>query len=125
MKNTSVNIVGKLPAGLVALYVDIQKRAKALNIDILVIGAMVRDLVLVHGFDADIGRVTTDLDFGINVASWDEFDALKENLSEAGYAPDEHMVHRLTREDEEGVLREIDIIPFGKIVSVGHPDRTS
>ena len=72
VKNTSVNIVGRLPAGLVALYADIQKHAESLDIDILVIGAMVRDLVLVHGFGAKIERVTVDLDFGINVASWDE-----------------------------------------------------
>ena len=115
MKNTSINIVGKLPAGLVALYADIQKHAKDLNIDILVVGAMVRDLVLVHGFGANIGRATTDVDFGINVASWDEFNALKGSLLEVGYVPDERKVHRLTHDDKEGQPWEIDIIPFGKI----------
>ncbi len=115
MKNTSVNIVGKLPLGLVALYADIQGHAKTLDIDILVIGAMVRDLVLECGFDAKIQRATLDLDFGINVANWDEFNALKESLLEAGYASDEHIVHQLTHKDKEGVPREIDIIPFGKI----------
>ena len=115
MKNTSVNIVDRLSAGLIALYADTQKHAESLDIDILVIGAMVRDLVLVHGFDADIGRVTVDLDFGINVASWDEFNALKKSLLEVGYALDKRIVHRLAREDQEGVPREIDIIPFGKI----------
>ncbi len=115
MKNTSVNIVGRLSAELVALYADIQTHAEDLNIDILVIGAMVRDLVLVYGFDADVERVTLDLDFGINVARWDEFNALKKSLMEVGYAPDERIIHRLTREDKDGVPREIDIIPFGNI----------
>ncbi|MCY4421223.1 MAG: nucleotidyl transferase AbiEii/AbiGii toxin family protein [Gammaproteobacteria bacterium] len=115
MKNTSVNIVGRLSTELVALYADIQTHAEELNIDILVIGAMVRDLVLVYGFDADVERVTLDLDFGINVARWDEFNALKESLMEVGYAADGRILHRLTREDKDGVPRDIDIIPFGKI----------
>lgn len=69
MKNTSVDIVGKLPAGLVALYADTQQHTQSLDIDILVIGAMVRDLVLVYGFDANIEHVTGDLDFDIKTLS--------------------------------------------------------
>lgn len=115
MKNTSVNIVGKLSAGLVALYADINEHARELSIDYLVVGAMARDLVLVHGFDANTERGTRDVDFGINVASWDEFNVLKDSLMEAGYAPDERKVHRLTHDDNEGLPWEIDIVPFGKI----------
>lgn len=72
MKNTCVNIAGKLPSGLVELHADIHKHAKELVIDFLVVGAMARDLVLVYGFGPKIERGTRDVDFGINVASWDE-----------------------------------------------------
>lgn len=115
VKNTCVNITGKLPAESVELYTDINKYAKALSIDFLVVGAMARDLVLVHGFGADIERRTTDVDFGINVANWDEFNALKERLLQAGYQQDKHKVQRLSRVGNDGLPWEIDIVPFGKI----------
>ena len=115
MKNTCVNIAGKLPAGLVELYANINEHAKKLAIDYLVVGAMARDLVLVHGFGAKIERGTRDVDFGVNVASWDEFSALRDSLLQAGYVPDARKIHRLTREDEEGLPWEIDIVPFGEI----------
>ncbi len=115
MKNTCVNIAGKLPQGLVELYTDINKHAKALTIDFLVVGAMARDLVLVHGFGSKIERGTRDVDFGINVASWDEFSALRGSLLQAGYEQDARKIHRLTHEGRDGLPWEIDIVPFGKI----------
>ena len=115
MKNTCVNIAGKLSPGLVELYSDINEHAKELAVDFLVVGAMARDLVLVHGFGSKIERGTRDLDFGINVASWDEFNALRESLLQAGYEQDTRKIHRFTCEDEEGLPWEIDIVPFGKI----------
>ena len=83
MKNTSVNIVGKLPQELVELYADISCHTKELGVDFLVVGATARDLVLVYGYDCTIERGTTDVDFGMNVASWDEFNALRARLLEA------------------------------------------
>ena len=64
---------------------------------------------------ATIERRTTDVDFGIHVASWDEFNALRARLLEAGYKPDAHKIHRLSRKDKEELRWEIDIVPFGKI----------
>ena len=120
MKNTSVNIVGKLPQELVELYDDISCHTKELGIDFLVVGATARDMVLVYGYGATIERGTTDVDFGMNVASWDEFNALRARLLEAGYKADAHKSHRLSREDEEGLRREIDIVPFGEIADNDH-----
>ena len=115
VKNICVNVTGKLPAGLVELYADINKHAKELTIDFLVVGAMARDLVLVHGFGSNIERGTRDVDFGINVASWDEFNALKNGLLQAGYQQDIRKVQRLSHEGKDGLPWEIDIVPFGKI----------
>ena len=115
VKNTYVNIANKLPLGLVELYADISKHAQELGIDYLVVGAMARDLVLVHGFDSKIERGTRDVDFGINVASWDEFDTLKSSLLGAGYKATIHKAHQLNYVDKEGSNWEIDIVPFGAI----------
>ncbi len=76
---------------------------------------MARDLVLVHGFGAAIARGTKDVDFGINVASWKDFDQLIESLTENGFVQDKHRIHRLTRDDSDGLTWEIDIVPFGLI----------
>lgn len=115
MKNTSVNITGELPQGLVELYADIRGQTKALGIDFLVVGATARDSVFKHGYGCPVERATTDVDFGIHVASWDEFNALKDRLLAAGYKADAHKIHKLSRVDAEGVRWEIDIVPFGDI----------
>ena len=115
MKNTSVNVTSPVPQGLVELYADIRGHTKELGVDFLVVGATARDMVLVHGYGATEERGTTDVDFGIHVASWDEFSALRDRLLEAGYKPDAHRIHRLSYEDKEGLPWEIDIVPFGKI----------
>ena len=113
MKNTCVKIIGKVPSGLVKLFADIQKHAADSAIDYLVVGAMARDLVLVHGFGCEIERGTRDIDFGINVTSWDEFSALRGRLIKAGYGQDERKIFRLTYNYEENIPWNIDIIPFG------------
>ncbi|NQZ54390.1 MAG: nucleotidyl transferase AbiEii/AbiGii toxin family protein [Piscirickettsiaceae bacterium] len=115
MKITSVNIGGKLPQGLVELYADVSGHAKALDINYLVVGAMARDLVLVHGFGANIERGTRDVDFGINIANWDEFDALTERLLAADYNADKNRAHRLYYTGGSDHEWEIDIVPFGEI----------
>ncbi|QOJ24395.1 MAG: nucleotidyl transferase AbiEii/AbiGii toxin family protein [Gammaproteobacteria bacterium] len=115
MQNTCINITGKLPLGLIGIYADISEHAKELAIDFLVVGAMARDMVLVHGYGSTIERGTRDVDFGINVGSWNEFNVLRDRLLKAGYKSDIHRIHRLTCVDSEGHPWEIDIVPFGEI----------
>lgn len=100
---------------MVALYGDISDVAKCLGIDILVVGAMARDLVLVHGFGSTMERGTRDVDFGINVASWENFDTLKTQMVKQGFKQDQQKTHRLARSDSEDLPWEIDIVPFGGI----------
>ncbi len=76
-------------------------------------GAMARDLVFVQGFGCEMERGTKDIDFGINVTSWDEFSALRSRLVQADYEQDERKVFRLTYKDKESLPWKIDIIPFG------------
>lgn len=120
VNNTSVNIEGKLPQELVELYADVSSHAQALGINYLVVGAMARDLVLVHGFNATIERGTKDVDFGINIASWDEFHTLKSRLLEVGYRADAKRSHRLYYTSETKLEWEIDIVPFGAIADDKH-----
>ena len=57
-------IADKLPEGLTELYQVINKHATALGITYLVVGATARDIVLVHGYGANVERGTRDIDLG-------------------------------------------------------------
>jgi predicted nucleotidyltransferase len=54
--------------------------ASALNCPFFVAGATARDLMLVNVYGLRPGRATRDIDFGIAVESWDEFQGLKERM---------------------------------------------
>lgn len=79
---------------------------------LLIVGAMARELVLVHGFGVHSGRATRDLDFAIRVTGWDEFHRIRDSLIEnAGFQPVPDRPHRLISEDDF----LIDLLPFGAV----------
>ena len=76
-------------------------------------GATAREIMLRHVFGRAPGRRTLDVDFGIAVASWEQFEALKSVLtSQAGFAPDPKQKQRMI-DSETSVT--VDLIPFGGI----------
>lgn len=115
VKNTLINIAGNLPGGLVQLYSAVSAAASDSGIKILVVGAMARDLVLVHGYGAKLERGTRDVDFGIQVAHWDDFTRLSSSLALQGVVPDATQAHKFNFTDLAGLTWEIDIVPFGSI----------
>ena len=64
-----------------------------------------------HGYGIEARRATKDIDLAVHVASWDEFQALKNNLIETGQFSDTKMTQRLMYQDSIPV----DIVPFGAI----------
>ncbi|WP_417445458.1 nucleotidyl transferase AbiEii/AbiGii toxin family protein [Kangiella sp.] len=117
MNSTLIDISDKFPEGLTQLYKQINEVSQSLEISYLVIGAMARDLVMVHGFDCKIERGTRDVDFGIQVQSWAQFQHLKEELIKANFEPNKDKPHQLTMLDNKGLEWEVDIIPFGEIAN--------
>jgi predicted nucleotidyltransferase len=70
--------------------------ASALNCPFFVAGATARDLMLVNVYGLRPGRATRDIDFGIAVESWDEFQGLKERMIATGqFAGDSKAQQRL------------------------------
>lgn len=118
--NTLIDVTGKLPRGLVEMYRKVDICAKGLGIDYLIVGAMARDLVMHHGFGANIERGTRDVDFAIQVASWQEFSTLKEALSAQGLSVDQKLAYRLGFVDSDSLPWELDILPFGNVVDEHH-----
>ena len=67
MTTISLDVTDKLDAGLVEVYGRIHALAVSLDIPLLIVGATARDIILVHGFNAQIERGTLDVDFAIEV----------------------------------------------------------
>lgn len=115
MNNLSKIVIKELPEGLGQLYCMVFDTANKHNIELFIIGAMARDLVLVYGFDARLERATRDVDFAIQVENWNDFKSLVSSLIHQGFTQDPKQVHKLHYQDTNGLPWEIDILPFGLI----------
>jgi predicted nucleotidyltransferase len=112
MTDTSIDLSGQIDEGRGRNIRDVAGACDALAVPFFLVGAFARDLLLElrHGFKAQ--RATNDVDFGVRVGRWEEFEALKRALAATGrYSPDPNKVQRLIAGD--GGL--IDIVPFGEV----------
>src|SRR5712691_6029993 len=93
--------------------------ASALTCPFFVAGATARDLMLVNVYGLRPGRATRDIDFGIAVESWDEFQGLKERMIATGeFAGDSKAQQRLVYTDRaDGFSIPVDLIPFRGVAS--------
>ena len=111
----SLDVTNRLPEGLVEVYGRIQRVAIALDIPLLIIGATARDIILVHGYNAAIERGTRDVDFGLEVPSWEHYQKMRDALIESGFTAHPKKTHQLNTTDNDGLSWEIDLIPFGGV----------
>ena len=115
MNSTLIDLHDKLPQDLADVYREVQNVAGALELEIFVVGAMARDLVLVHGFNANLERGTRDIDFAVQVRDWNAFKMLAEGLIAKGFRKSEKLAHRFYLESEKSLTWEVDIVPFGGV----------
>lgn len=94
----------------IATFSEISKVADELGVPFVVVGAMARDLILHHVYGARIQRATNDIDFGIQVSTWEKFNQLKLALCEEGFSEDRQAQRLL---DPRG--RIVDLVPFGSL----------
>lgn len=106
----------------VATFSEVSNVANKLGIPFVVVGAIARDLILHHVYGARIQRATDDIDFGIQVSTWDEFNQLKLALCEEGFSEDRQAQRLL---DPRG--RVVDLVPFGSLqdenADIGFPPK--
>jgi len=110
MTNISFNLSGKLDSSLVEVLGEVNQVATALGIRFFVVGAMARDIVLELCHAIRPARGTRDLDIGVEVAGWEDFQRLSDGLLATGK-------FNATREPQAfraGAFR-VDIVPFGGI----------
>jgi predicted nucleotidyltransferase len=113
MKNTSIDLSGKISETAVSILIEIEKIAVNLDLSFFIVGATARDIIFEHQFDIKPSRATIDIDIGVIVSGWDQFELLKnELLSLREFSPSKQK-QRLLYEDNFPV----DIIPFGTIAT--------
>lgn len=93
---------------LAVVIASLQELAQPLGIELLVVGAVARDVIVRAMTGAPPVRETDDLDIAVSVSSWQEVDRLTGGLQPS----DDGVVHRFR---VLGV--KVDFVPFGAIES--------
>ena len=114
MTNSLLSLKRPLDAALVALLngrrPDLQIRPQ---VEYLLTGSMPREIALYHVYGLDQGRATADVDFGISVHSWEQFELLRTIFLASGqFEKDPNPSVFWSR--RPGRL-QVDMVPFGAI----------
>jgi len=96
---------------LVEILQSVAAGAGNLGIPFFVVGATARDLILRHGFGIEPGRATKDVDLGFRVASWNQYQQLRETLIETKLFEAVGTKQRLRFRN----ITLVDVLPFGPI----------
>lgn len=103
---------------IVLLAVDAVAQAR--GYEYFLVGATARHVLLVNALGLPPARATRDIDFGLAVESWDQFNTFRQSLTEQNcFRTSGNRPHRLYYRDISGEWETpIDLIPFGPIASV-------
>jgi predicted nucleotidyltransferase len=106
-----------LDPGLMRVIAAVQAGAVAMGVELLLVGAAARDLLLVHVYGHRVRRATKDVDFAVAIASWDAYEQLQKRLMDHhGFRKDSRQLQRLSfAEPGEGSGTTIDLVPFGEL----------
>jgi predicted nucleotidyltransferase len=95
---------------------ELDSLVKTMKLGYLVCGAVGRDIVLQHIYGIATGTATQDIDFGVTVESWDQFDRIKAGLISTGkFNASTRRAQRLDYRLPDESTYPLDIIPFGKV----------
>ena len=108
--NTYIDISNKFDNRLfVEVLGEVAETTAKFGIPFFIVGATVRDFVLEYGFGLNPGRATADVDIGVRVSTWAEFNQLKEGLVSGDKFRLQGNKCRLVHENGT----PIDLLPFG------------
>jgi len=111
MSKISFDLSGKIDQPTINALSALKRESDALNILFFIVGATARDLILRYGYGVEPLRMTRDIDLGVRVADWEQFNRLTDALIATGRFAS-------TRERQrfrfDTVL--LDIVPFGDIM---------
>jgi predicted nucleotidyltransferase len=113
MSKNLLNLSEKIDPFRMELIEIISEIAQKMDIPFFIVGATARDVILTNCYDIQTTRATVDIDFGIRVSDWDQFELLKKILIETERFELSNKPHRLIYQQ----VIPVDIIPFGSIAS--------
>jgi predicted nucleotidyltransferase len=115
MTNISLDLSNKIPNQTIEILQKVTQVTEKMDIPVLLIGATARDLVLEYGYGLPRSKATRDIDFGVAVHDWNEYQKLKIELVKTGdFNQDLQVEHRLTENHSQTI---VDFVPFGEIES--------
>lgn len=111
MSKNLLDLSGKIDDFTLGLLENIATVAESLGVPFFVVGATARDMILTHCYGIQTIRATHDIDFGVQVPDWEQYERLKEDLVTTRKFNSTNQAQRLLYKDS--LL--VDIIPFGPI----------
>lgn len=107
----------EIPENILETLTIVTTVADDLQIPAFIVGATARDLILEYVYQAGIRRATDDIDFGVAVESWEQYEKLKSALISTGkFRDDSKMEQRLWQGRGINEMK-IDLVPYGGIES--------
>lgn len=101
-------------AWLAKVLSDAQQAAP--DADLMIVGAMARDLWYGYAHGIRIDRRTSDIDFAVMVESWEAFRSLRAALLAGGRFTPTHYEQTLQHVSD----RKVDLVPFGGLEDAAH-----
>ncbi|MBC8413575.1 nucleotidyl transferase AbiEii/AbiGii toxin family protein [bacterium] len=115
MSKILFNLSGKIDTDTVDVLRNLKEVADSLSIPFFVVGATARDFILEHCYGISPRRMTIDVDIGVEVADWDQYNNLCTALLATEHFKESTEAQRIFYND-----RAIDIIPFGSVADADH-----
>lgn len=113
MTDTLLILQKQLPENIVGVLVSVTSVADKLYIPSFIVGATARDIILEYVYSAGIRRRTQDIDFGVAIENWVQYELLKKTLVETeNFRADDKIEQRLCRGSGREEMK-IDLVPYG------------
>ncbi len=117
MTDTLLNLRKKIPEHFLEILKAVFSATDDFEIKAFVVGATARDLIFEYVYEAKIRRKTEDIDFGVAVGSWADYEHLKKALIETGKFKDDTKNEQRIWWKARGEEMKIDLVPFGNLES--------
>lgn len=112
MTNTSLDFSRTPELSLYAgVLRDINEAAASLGLEVLIVGAVARDLLLHYAYGIPTQRATVDLDLALAVPTWQAFEQLQRQLVETGRFQQSSGAKQRLKHAE----MPVDLVPFGAL----------
>lgn len=80
MSKKLIDLSEKIDNFILEILETIEKVSQSLSMDFFVVGATARDIILECAYGISTMRATQDIDFGVRVSNWKQFEKFKEGL---------------------------------------------